>query len=45
MVAPRGVSGEGPDSWCLGGKEVILSLDQCIIFKLVGEEKANNTSS
>lgn len=34
-----------PEGGCLGGKGVILSLDQCIIFKLVGKKKANNPSN
>lgn len=40
-----GFYGVRPESWCLGGKGVILSLDQCNIFKPAGKNPANNTSS
>lgn len=40
-----GLYGVRPESWRLGGKGVILSLDQCNIFKLAGKNPANNPSS
>lgn len=40
-----GLYGVRPESSRLGGKGVILSLDQCNIFKLAGKNPANNPSS